>query len=509
MTTVSARPDNLAAYHSRLEPVDRNLRSAANSLLRTLQTYRTRCPEFSADHTELAHTLGKHASSMEELNGWVKRVEEAFRQADRAPGPTPVGVVLSTDESVLKAANVLDLALINLDGVQSGGINPNLPTDLATLQKWLDVARAAGIDPRRYEALLQQYGMVEGSQAAKDTVTAAKANNTDGVEQATRYLDQLNHKRQNGQPLTDAEKAYLQGYYDTITPQLSEIKKWADQANCTTGAQDGMRPNLHQRETQLTSRVADGLLTLSNEVPYDQLPQPVRIIIDGDIGVVNPKYSDEGGRLPTSYPPKGDENLRRYAEFMDFMDDYASENAKPSNDLAQHLGDSAIRWKQQINVIAQNYSEHIEAANKYDAGPLDTNDAKPPSPEEWAKLFPDELSSDALGLVSRNAEYSNKWISGDHADRRALIGMNWQHGSGAAKVILAGTLPSNQPNDTVSPQDAAGGALAVVRDASADYLQLARTANTEVKAAIGVMGSAYVDSFAQDLRAAAGQPSVQ
>ncbi|MGH3873873.1 MAG: hypothetical protein ACRDSR_20610 [Pseudonocardiaceae bacterium] len=347
-----------------------------------------------------------------------------------------------------------------------------------------------------------------GSQAAGSTVSAAKANNAEGVEDATRYLDLLNHKRQSGADLTDAETAYLRDYYNTLTPHLPEIKKWADQANCTTGAEDDMAPNLGQRETQLASRVADGLLTLSHEVPYDQLPQPVRSIIDGDIGVVDPRYSDEGGRLPGSYPPKGDDNLRRYAGFMDFMDDYASANAKPSNDLAQHLGDSAIRWKQQINVMAQNYGEHIEAANHYHAGPLDSNDAKPPSPEEWAGLFPDELSSDALGLVGRNAQFSNQWITGDHADRRALMGMNWQHGSGAAEVILAGTLPSNQPDDTVSAPDATNGALAVVRDASADYIQLARTANSDVKAAIGVMGSAYVDSFAQDPGEAPGQPGV-
>jgi hypothetical protein len=344
-----------------------------------------------------------------------------------------------------------------------------------------------------------------GSQTAKDTVTAAKANNADGVEKATRYLDQLNHKIQNGQPLTGAEIAYLQSYYDTIGPNLPDIKKWADQANCITGER---APDSHQRATQLASRVADGLLTLSQGVPYDQLPQSVRSIIDGDIGVVNPQYSDQGGRLPTSYPPSGDDNLRRYAEFMDFMDDYSSENAKPSNDLAQHLGNTAIRWKQQINVMAQNYGEHIEAANDYTVNAGDTNDAKPPSPEEWAKLFPDELSSDALGLASRNAEFSNKWITDDHAARRALLGMNWQHGSGASQVILAGTLPSNQQNDTVSAPDAARGALAVVRDTSSDYLQLAHTANSQVKATIGMLASAYVDSFAQDPSAAPGQPMV-
>lgn len=365
-----------------------------------------------------------------------------------------------------------------------------------------------------------------GSEAAESTVTAARANNADGVEDATRYLDLLNHKHQSGQELTDPERAYLHAYYETITLHLPEIKKWADPGIGICTADQGyitLDPDPDARATKLASRVADGLLTLSNEVPYGQLPEPVLRIVEGHIGVVNPRYSDEGGRLPAGHPSKGDENLRHYAEFMDFMDDYASVNAKPSDELAQHLGESAIRWKQQINVMEHNYGEHIEAANKITINSWDSDDAKAPSSTEWAKLFPDELSSDALGLVSRNAQFSNDWISADkrisgedpilgaNADRRALMGLNWQHGSGAAEVILAGTLPSNQPNDTVSAEDAARGALAVVRTASADYNQLARTANPDVKAAIGVMGSAYVDSFAQDLqdlKAPPGQPSV-
>ena len=100
MSTVSARPDNLAAYRSKLEGVDRDLRARAGSLLQTLQAYRTRCPQYGADHTELAYSLGNHATAMEDLDGWVGRVGDAFRQADRAPGPVPVGVVLTTEESV-------------------------------------------------------------------------------------------------------------------------------------------------------------------------------------------------------------------------------------------------------------------------------------------------------------------------------------------------------------------------------------------------------------------------
>ncbi|HEY0500226.1 MAG TPA: hypothetical protein VGD48_31070 [Kutzneria sp.] len=62
--------------------------------------------------------------------------------------------------------NVLDLKLDNADGELNGGINPNLPTDLATLQKLLDAARADGVDPKRYAALLQQYWLVKAANEA-------------------------------------------------------------------------------------------------------------------------------------------------------------------------------------------------------------------------------------------------------------------------------------------------------------------------------------------------------
>ena len=102
MTTVSARPDNLVAYRSRLQVVDQDLRSTAGNLMQTLQIYRIQCREFGADHTELAYSLGQHATVMQQFDGWVGRVGEAFRHADHAPGMAPVGVVLTTDESVLR-----------------------------------------------------------------------------------------------------------------------------------------------------------------------------------------------------------------------------------------------------------------------------------------------------------------------------------------------------------------------------------------------------------------------
>ncbi|MDT5281866.1 MAG: hypothetical protein QOJ20_3061 [Mycobacterium sp.] len=74
--------------------------------------------------------------------------------------------IFKADGSVLRAANGLGLPLSNLDGEQSGGINPSLPTDLPTLQKALDAARAAGTDPQQYAALLQQYWLVKAATEA-------------------------------------------------------------------------------------------------------------------------------------------------------------------------------------------------------------------------------------------------------------------------------------------------------------------------------------------------------
>lgn len=52
---------------------------------------------------------------MENLDGWVGRVGEAFRRADRAPGEAPMGVVRATAQSV----NVADVPF-NLMGLGSG-----------------------------------------------------------------------------------------------------------------------------------------------------------------------------------------------------------------------------------------------------------------------------------------------------------------------------------------------------------------------------------------------------
>lgn len=101
----------------------------------------------------LAYTRGEVARGSTQLNAHLQS------QASHAPTTRefdpPVGI-----------NDVLDIPLSNADGEHNGGVNPQLPTDLTTLQKLLDSARAAKLDPTRYATLLQQYWLVKAANIA-------------------------------------------------------------------------------------------------------------------------------------------------------------------------------------------------------------------------------------------------------------------------------------------------------------------------------------------------------
>ncbi|QKT06210.1 hypothetical protein HUN08_02635 [Gordonia sp. X0973] len=74
----------------------------------------------------------------------------------------------------------LDLPLINRDaGHGPGGVNPVLPTDPVKLRALLGQARASGVAPTRYQALLWQYWLADTTTAAG--INLASWNPRDGV----------------------------------------------------------------------------------------------------------------------------------------------------------------------------------------------------------------------------------------------------------------------------------------------------------------------------------------
>ncbi|MFB9239669.1 hypothetical protein ACFFWC_29760 [Plantactinospora siamensis] len=331
--------------------------------------------------------------------------------------------------------------------------------------------------------------------AANGTVAATKMGDPSQAKAAfaqnTAYLNLLNEKQKSGVPLTEAEKNWLKAYYEQVTPHFGEIKDWADKQ---AGVKPGQKPDQKDPFVQLVSRVGDGFLNLSRDVPYDELPKSARDVIASNLGVTEP--SDEVGfwatpgqrHLGDAWPPKTDPALLAAAGFTGLLNDYSSDGVAPSNDLASHLKDAALRWKHQSNVMYANYQADYPIAKGYDPS------LKQLSADEWNKLMPDELSSDALGVVARNSPFSNDWILHNAAERRELMGMNWQSGQGAADVLLAASM-RGQPG--LSNAQAAQAGLAIVQDAATDYNGLAHMANAKVKGAIANVGLVYVDSFAQ------------
>jgi hypothetical protein len=114
------------------------------------------------------------------------------------------GLVGNTSSAIAVPAShaYLDLPLTNRDAAHApGGVNSVLPTDPAALQTALDGARAAGVSPHRYAALLYQYWLVRATTAAGIDLAAWNPRagvqaNRDNLIKSYRYYEnfQLTHR---------------------------------------------------------------------------------------------------------------------------------------------------------------------------------------------------------------------------------------------------------------------------------------------------------------------------
>lgn len=86
-------------------------------------------------------------------------------------GGVPAFAVPAADSPAPAAASAdharyLDLPLSGADGESNGGYNRSLPTDPDVLLPFLESARASGVSPTRYRALLLQYWLAVGARNA-------------------------------------------------------------------------------------------------------------------------------------------------------------------------------------------------------------------------------------------------------------------------------------------------------------------------------------------------------
>lgn len=288
------------------------------------------------------------------------------------------------------------------------------------------------------------------------------------IDAATQQMRAINAKADQGIPLTQAERDYLNDFYETLgTDNLARLHDYLDEGAAVT-APPGLPPQYVSGDSA-AEPFADSIMNLSQGARYESLPTPVRDLLDTRIGHADPhtglRYPNEryldtsnypGGSNPTDYVLGGGMNgLSRYQGLTDLL---STSQKAPGDALASHLVDSAIRVRQDLNA-AQEGGRWVQA----------TSGGMGPSNEESTSrldlLVDDTAASDALSLASRNVGASSTALLDDR-QRPAIMGLNWEDAKGATDLIAAGTSRDTDAGGGTQRQSAA--ALAVVQEAGRD-----------------------------------------
>ncbi|MCE7001607.1 hypothetical protein LWC34_01930 [Kibdelosporangium philippinense] len=309
------------------------------------------------------------------------------------------------------------------------------------------------------------------------------AEGVDAIQDGSGTIALLNAKVAAGHQLTEAERAYMNAWYDKVgADDLSKIPKYV------TDAAPG-------RTREVVSPIADGIMNLSkpytdsaghNVVPgKDQMPKAVQDLMGTKVG-----HRDEDTGL--LWPNKDLNNtkdmhvegLNRWNGFADLME---TSTIDGGTEFTKQLGNEAIRVKQELNAISGNTTEGLRYATGGEGGP-----------EAFAKLkeqTSDSGVSDMLKVVGRNEDASAQLLL-DKNSRQALMGLNWRDEGGAAAVIHGGT--DRDPKDGGGGEAQARAAVEVVKEVASDRDGYLHRMGEGVEDAVKDVGVQYMDSFTRE-----------
>ncbi|MFC0108307.1 putative alpha/beta hydrolase [Kibdelosporangium aridum] len=306
------------------------------------------------------------------------------------------------------------------------------------------------------------------------------AEGVDAIQNGSSTIALLNAKVAAGHQLTEAERAYMNAWYDKVgADDLSKIPKYVNDA----------APG---RTREVVSPIADGIMNLSK--PYtaptgdtvvptkDNMPKAVRELMDTPIG-----HRDEhtgllwpDKELSSSKDMKVD-GLNRWNGFADLME---TSTVDGGTEFTKQLGTEAIRVKQDLNAISANATDALRYGMS--------------SPEQYEKLkqqTADTGASDMLKVVGRNEDASAQLLL-DKNSRQALMGLNWRDEGGAAAVIHGGT--DRDPKDGGGGEAQAKAALEVIKEVGSDRDGYLHRMGEGVEDAVKDVGVQYMDAFARD-----------
>ncbi|WP_067694832.1 hypothetical protein [Nocardia jejuensis] len=256
----------------------------------------------------------------------------------------------------------LDLPLVNRDAAQGpGGVNPALPYDHAELGGLLDQARAAGVPPTRYAALLYQYWLVDATGKAGidlrswDPRTGVQANRANLVKSYRYYEDlQLGHRElqwagMGGQVGADFGGGLID--FELMGSDIYGLPGLSDAARSVLGAvQQAAGP-------QAVALLPNGLRALASAAP-NITPEDVRYVI-GMILVMQKNIFSDLMPMHDAYVTAGLPALEEFQAAGLFGDDIMTAWRDVASGDGERIatGNRALLRREQSWAIARQWDE--------------------------------------------------------------------------------------------------------------------------------------------------------
>ncbi|MGX1808529.1 hypothetical protein ACWIGI_22640 [Nocardia sp. NPDC055321] len=273
-----------------------------------------------------------------------------------------LGLATATPATAATVDRYLDLPLVNRDAAQApGGVNTALPYDRDELGRLLEEARAQGIPPSRYAALLYQYWLVDATGKAGIELSswdprAGVAANRENLIRSYRYYEdlQLAHRElqwagMGGQVGADFGGGLID--FELMGGDLYGLPGLADAAHTVLGA---VRQAAGDAAVE---RLPSGLRALANAAPAIT-PEDVRHVI-GMILVMQKNIFSDLMPMHDAYVTGGLPALREFeaaglfgADIMAAWTDVASGDA---DRIA--AGNRALLRREQGWVVARQWDE--------------------------------------------------------------------------------------------------------------------------------------------------------
>lgn len=334
------------------------------------------------------------------------------------------------------------------------------------------------------------------------------------IDAASAGIAALNDKVRGGGRLSDAERAYMTQFYDTVgADNLAKLPQALRDA-APAGADprrgpDGLPMSSSQDVYESAmSPFRDSLMNLSagktddgQDVRYESMPAAVTSLIDGtNLGVIDPgtglrwpsQTFLDGGTDPRnpvgSKLDAGITGMDRYGALAELT----KSTIAPGTATAGHLADAAIRGKQQLNQLQDDARWNLS----FEMGG-GTDDAV----HRLDALVDDSPSSTLLAAAGRNHEASSGLLL-DDTKRAQVMGLNWEDGTGAADVVHSGT--ERDPSAGGGQPAQAEAALKVVQEVGHDRDGYLGRMNDQVKGSVRDVGLEYFDSFGREPAAQSG-----